>query len=69
MKKVSEELARLGEALERQNVEWRSVCEALAAGGSEPRFPKQLLTEFERVFDHSPPAQSGKRPSPFALRV
>lgn len=69
MKNVSEELARLAESLERQNVEWRSVCEALATGGSEPRLPKQLLAEFERVFDESPPAQAGKPPSRFALRV
>lgn len=69
MKKVSEDLARLGQALERQNVEWRSVCDALVAQGSETRVPKQVLTAFERIFDEAPPVPAGKPPSPFALRA
>jgi len=69
MKKVSEELARLGQALELQNVEWRSVCDALAAPGSETCFPKQVLTAFEQIFDEPPPAQAGKPALPLARRV
>jgi hypothetical protein len=70
MKKANEELARLGQALESQNVEWRSVCEALAAGAPDTQFPKQVLTAFERIFDASPPVQQAGRPqSPFARRA
>jgi len=69
MKTANEELARLGQALESQNVEWRSVCEALAAGGSEAQFPKQVLTAFERIFDEAPPAEAAKPPVRFALRA
>ena len=69
MKKANEELARLGQMLERQNVEWRSVCEALAAGGPDTHFPKQVLTAFEGIFDESPPAPAGKPPPPFARRA
>lgn len=69
MKTTPEELARLGQALESQNVQWRSVCEALAAGSSDTQFPKQVLTAFEHIFDEPPPAPAGKSPSPFALRA
>jgi hypothetical protein len=69
MKTAKEELAQLGQALERQNVQWESVCEALAAGGSEAQFPKQVLTAFERIFDESPPAEAAKPPSRFAMRA
>jgi hypothetical protein len=69
MKTANQELVRLGQLLERQNVEWRSVCEALAAGGSEAQFPKQVLTAFERIFDESPSPEAAKPPSPFARRA
>jgi hypothetical protein len=69
MKTAKEELARLGQALEHQNVQWRSVCEALAAGGSEAQFPKQVLTAFERIFDDAAPAEAAKPPLRFAVRA